>query len=204
MTTLLAYHNDPKIKANIMAQLQAHHDADEIVQGVYWTNGKGCAVGCIAETEENPHEACAEKCGGPLMLYILIDAVFEGLPNIKARAFPLKVMGAIEPGADLSRVGWKFQHWLLTDVTVNPGINHPLVKDAVKQCADALVPLTEGKPVDEYMMRAAALEAWSAENAARGVAGRAEVSAASAAKSAAWSASYELMADKLIDLIGEA
>ena len=41
-----AYHNDLTIKTSILAQIQMHHDADEIVKGQYWQDGKGCAVGC--------------------------------------------------------------------------------------------------------------------------------------------------------------
>jgi hypothetical protein len=43
---MLAYHSDPTIKTNILAQLQRHHDEDHLVKGQYWQNGKGCAVGC--------------------------------------------------------------------------------------------------------------------------------------------------------------
>lgn len=44
---LIAFHGDPKEKDAILAQLQLHHDADEIVHGVYWENGRGCAVGRV-------------------------------------------------------------------------------------------------------------------------------------------------------------
>ena len=72
------------------------------------------------------------------MLARLEDCIFEGLPNGKAMAWPIRFMEAVKPGADLSRVGWQFLHWVLTDKRVNPGIDHPLVKDAVRQCADVL------------------------------------------------------------------
>lgn len=38
--TMLAYHNDPTIKTNILAQLARHRAADELVQGyAYWSDG---------------------------------------------------------------------------------------------------------------------------------------------------------------------
>ena len=43
---MLSYHNDPKIKEEILKKLEEHYELDEIVQGFYWKNGKGCAVGC--------------------------------------------------------------------------------------------------------------------------------------------------------------
>ena len=45
-----AFHNDATIKSAIMAGLAVHRAADELVQGSYWENGKGCAVGCTLET----------------------------------------------------------------------------------------------------------------------------------------------------------
>jgi hypothetical protein len=171
-----AYHDNPAIKSSILDVLAEHRVADELVKGQYWENGKGCAVGCTVKSSD--HMAYETKFGIPVMLARFEDRIFEGLPNEKAMLWPERFMSAIKPGADLSLVGWKFQWWLLTDESVNPGINHPLVKEAVKLCADALYPLTKGQPVD--------------------------VSAASAAWSAAWSAesaAYEKMSDKLIELI---
>ena len=116
-------------------------------------------------------------------------------------------MSAVQPGTDLSCVGWKFLHWLLTNPKVNPSIDHPLVRGAIKQCADVLIPLTKGLPVDWSAESAERSAAWSAESAAS--------AARSAARSAAWSAesaesaaykmmesaAYKMMAGKLIVLI---
>jgi hypothetical protein len=43
---MLAYHNDPKIKAQYLRRVRAHEKMDEIIQGKYWERGRGCAVGC--------------------------------------------------------------------------------------------------------------------------------------------------------------
>lgn len=195
-----AYHGDPQIKADILAQLAAHREADELVKGQYWEDGKGCAVGCTLHSGD--HAEYEPRFGIPQMLAWLEDRIFEGLPNVEAQAWPEKFMAAIEPGADLSRVGWQFLHWLLTDETVNPGIADPSVKDAVKQCADVVLPLAEGDPADESAAwsaaRAAESAAWSAaESATWSAAG----AAWRAAESAAESAAYVRMADKLIGLL---
>ena len=193
---LVAYRSDPEIKANILAQLAAHRAADQIVKGQYWERGKGCAVGCTVHSDD--HMAYERRFGIPVVLARLEDTIFEGLPNERALDWPMRFMDAIKPGQDLSLVGWKFQHWLLTDEKVNPGINHPLVCEAVKACADVLAPLIKGNPVDgssawsaaESAARSAAWSAWSAaESAARSAARSAESawSARSAAESA-WSA----------------
>jgi hypothetical protein len=166
---ITAYHNDPAVKAAILAQLERHRLADEIIKGHYWENGKGCAVGCTIHSGR--HAEYEPRFGIPQMLARLEDFIFEGLANGEAKTWPERFMGAIRPGADLSLVGWTFLHWLITDEAVNPGINHPTVRDAVRQCADVLAPLTKGAAPDR--------------------------SAASAARSAA----YSKMSDKLIGLL---
>lgn len=215
MNTLTAYHGSQAKKDAILAQLQAHHDADEIIQGVGWEYGKGCAVGCTLHAYD--HAIYEGRFGIPQMLAELEDAIFESLPDEQAKEWPLRFMGAIEPGADLSRVGWKFLHWLITDETVSPGINDPSVAGAVRQCAEVLEPLTRGESVDRATARAASLEAravtrearvraaaWAAEAAVWWASEDAEAAAAWAAEAAADAAAeaaWSTMADKLIELI---
>ena len=225
---LIAYHNDPAQKAAILAQLAAHRAADELVKGQYWQYGKGCAIGCTLHSDD--HAEYEPRFGIPLMLARLEDVIFEGLPNGDAQAWPERFMGAIPLGADLSRVGWKLLRWLLTTPEVNPGIEHDLVRDAVRCCVDVLAPLCEGRPVDESAAMsaaesaeragrnaasAAASAAWNAANAARSAANAARSaarnaarnaarSAANAARSAARSAAWQKIADKLIVLVMEA
>lgn len=181
MKTLVAYHGAESEKSDILEQLRAHAKADEIVKGQYWESGKGCAVGCTIHSAL--HVKYESRFGIPQMLARLEDVIFEGLPNEQAKEWPIHFMSAITPGADLSCVGWQFLYWLLTDETVNPGINHPLVKGAVRQCADVLAPLIKGGQVDKSAAESAA---WSA------------------ARSAAESAAYVLMAAKLLALLREA
>jgi hypothetical protein len=193
---MLAYHSNPTIKADILAQLERHRRADALVQGYeYWEDGKGCAVGCTLHSGN--HMEYESRFGIPVMIARLEDCIFEGLPAEQARQWPERLMSAIEPGSDLSRVGWKFLHWLFTDEGVNPGITHPVVSGAIKQCADVLVPLTKGERVDESAAWSASWSAaWSAAasaawSAAASAAERAAWSAAaSAAERASWSAAW--------------
>ena len=210
---MLAFTGTSVTKPAILKQLRAHAKSDEIVKGQYWKAGKGCAVGCTIHGSN--HALYESHFGVPQMLARLEDCIFEGLPNAEAKKWPVRFMSAIQPGADLSRVGWQFLHWLLTDEKVNPGINHPLVCEAIRQCADVLAPLTKGKPTDKNAAEAAWSAADSAEAAADSAAWSAGGSAAwsawsaarSAAKSAeglaeaAKSAAYLLMAKKFITLI---
>lgn len=197
--TMLAYHNDPAIKAKLLADLQAHADADQLVKGQYWQNGKGCAVGCtlhsLGAVNTSSHAAYEKLLGIPQALARLEDRLFEGLPNADAMRWPMRFSAAIVPGADLSRVVWKFLHWLLTDGL--PPVDDAAVTAAIKQCADVLVPLTRGEPVDRAAARAAAYAARAAANAAAAAAAYAAARAAADAAPAAASGeeySYLLLA----------
>jgi len=181
---MLAYHSTPAIKSKLLADLQAHADADRLVKGQYWENGKGCAIGCtlhslgVARKSSN-HAEYETHLGIPQMLAHLEDKIFEGLPNADAMRWPMRFSAAINPGADLSRVGWQWLHWLLTDGL--PRLNNAAVNAAIKQSTDVLLPLTRGEPVD----RAAACAAGTAAGTAASAAARAAVGAARAAARAA-------------------
>ena len=224
---MLAYHNDPQIKADILAQLERHRAADELVKGQYWEDGKGCAVACTIHSSD--HAEYEVRFGIPQMLARLEDRIFEGLPDDPSQEWPIRFMSSIEPGQDLSLVGWQFLHRLLTDPTLNPGIADKNVTDEVRACADVIEPLTRGEDIDqaaaESAERAAVSAAANAEsaagisaartaanvakaaartaaNAAWSAAERAAVSAAIvAASSSAASAAYVRQADLLIELI---
>ncbi len=189
--TLVAFHGSADEKANIISVLAAHRAADSLVQGYgYWRDGKGCAVGCTIQSGK--HIEYEARFGIPVHLARLEDAIFEGLPTNLAKQWPERFMSAIAPGADLSLVHWKLLHWLLTTTSINPGIEHPIVRDAVKQCAELIQILADGGIVAESAARSAARSAVESAVSAAESAARSAVSAAwsavSAAESAAWSA----------------
>jgi hypothetical protein len=176
---MLSYHSDPALKARYLARVEGHAAADEIIKGRYWEAGKGCAVGCTVHGAS--HDDYERELGIPGMLAWLEDVIFEGLPNRRAKDWPLAFLSAIDPGKDLSRVGWQFLHWLLTERDLAEFEQSP-VGVAVRQCADVLAPLARGEAVDRSAaegaagMARSALEwatdksanaAWAAESAAR-------------------------------------
>ncbi len=112
---LRAYHGDPALRARTLAQMQAHHDADEIVQGTYWGRGRGCAVGCLTHDPHGGHALYPVRWGIPELLARLEDRIFEGLSAEEARAWPIAFLGAIPLGADLSLVWPRFALAILTD-----------------------------------------------------------------------------------------
>ena len=43
---LLAFHGNAELKEKILMQLKAHKAADQLIHGTYWSEGRGCAIGC--------------------------------------------------------------------------------------------------------------------------------------------------------------
>src|SRR6266571_816570 len=191
-----AFYNDPKIQKKYIDRVRAHQKADEIIQGKYWENGKGCAVGCIVEKPVNAHQALEKELQIPQMLGHLADRIFEGLTVEEAKKFPLRFIKAISLGSDLSKVGYKFQVWLLVDK--HNGIiqwANEETKKIIIEIAELHKALADGKKIDCSAAESAAESAWSAAESAAGSAaesaesaGSAAESAGSAAKSAAGSA----------------
>jgi hypothetical protein len=152
---MLSYHSDPAVKSKYLARLEGHAEADEIIKGQYWEAGKGCAVGCTVHGAS--HDDYERTLGIPRMLAWLEDVIFEGLPNRRAKTWPHEFLSSIEPGKDLSRVGWQFLHWLLTERN-EAETDFPA---GVRQCAAVLVPLANGQAVDKAAAADAAAMAWA-------------------------------------------
>ena len=181
-----AYLNDVSIKAKYLDRVRAHAAADEIIHGKYWEDGKGCAVGCTIHSGN--HLDYESKLGIPVMLARLEDRLFEGQSNGCSKEFPERFLLAAKVGAYLSRVGWKFLYWLLTEELA--GRDDLQVAAQIKRCADVLVPLTKGEPADKEEARKAADAA-------------ADAAYAAGAYAAAEQKCYERMAEKLLELMAE-
>jgi hypothetical protein len=223
---MLSFHSDPSVKSNYLARVAGHADADEIVKGRYWENGKGCAVGCTIHGEV--HESFERELGVPRMLAWLEDVIFEGLPNRLAKTWPERFLSSIAPGRDLSPIGWRFLHWLLTESGLSE-FDHVLIEAAVARCAETLIPLIDRRLVDvsaaEHAATAArtAMEivlriddlpeavAWSVESAALAAesaalsgfdpTASAERAVTATSSAIAGSKDYITMSEKLLELL---
>ena len=105
-------------KATAVALATAHRAADDFIQGTFWEEGvaydqdwtgfKGCAVGCLTHTQDDPHQRLGDYYGIPRALAHLVDDVFEALSDDDCKGFPLAFIKAIPVGADLRPVAAKF------------------------------------------------------------------------------------------------
>jgi hypothetical protein len=206
---LIAFHGDAKIKEEYLARVRAHRAADQIVKGIYWEHGKGCAVGCTVHSGN--HAAYETELGIPRILARIEDGIFESLPNGEALAWPEQFLSAINPGADLSMVWPRFAIWLMTDP--KHGVLQYAKSDACKKAIQdvangyALIVNGKAKGIDWQKLRAAAAAAYAA--AAAAYAAYAAAAAAAAAYAAAYAAAARnkhrtAQAKKLVEFLSEA
>ena len=205
-----AFHGQQAIKDNVLIQLQAHYEADEIIKGRYWENGKGCAVGCTIHSSD--HSEYEPRFGIPQILARLEDGIFENLPNDLAKKWPIRFIKAIKPGADLSTAWPKFAVFLLIDSQhgVLQYAQTDEQKSAIQKVADLysesnrLIMSREWRNAADYAARAAdyaaAYAARAAACAARAAACAARaVDAARAADAAARAAACAARAARAAD-----
>ena len=192
---------DSEMASTVMAELKYHHDNDQIIKGVYWEKGKGCAVGCLLKSGR--HIEYEVKFGIPVLLARLEDTLFEGLESKASKLWPQRFMGAALAVGEsreermklLTQVGWQFFHWMVADElpksVIGEGKVFEDVRESIAQVAETLKPLADGRKVD-------AAELARVSKAAHAAA--ADAHAAHAANYAA-AVAYRCMADKLIELI---
>jgi len=178
-----AFHGDQKIKDNLILQLQKHYESDEIIKGVYWQHGKGCAVGCTIHS--NAHKEYETQYGIPEALAYLEDTIFENLPDDLAKEWPLKFIKSINVGSDLSRIWPEFAIWLLSDEKygVLQYAETEEQKSAIQKVID-LYSITDRSTSIEEWKTAARAAAWAVEGAAWAVEGAAWAAAWAAARAA--------------------
>lgn len=115
--TILAWHNEPSLKAAAMERLREHRRLDEIAQGVYWNNGKGCHLGCLSHSNNKSHEVTEKLFGLPLRVCHWLEVIFEGLPLDDSAEWVVSSSDAIPVGADLSLCHHALTAWLLDEST---------------------------------------------------------------------------------------
>jgi hypothetical protein len=164
---MIVLQENPHLAGLVRERLERHYAADEIIKGVYWQEGKGCAVGCITESNEPYSSPIWNDIGIGLFLPKLCDTIFEGLPDKLAKEFPIRFWTAIESakGKDLGLVHWKFLHWLLSD-ELRQYHDHEIVGESIVDVMNGIELLAIGKSWANAVAYAAANAAYAAARAA--------------------------------------
>ena len=195
-------------KEDLLASLAANREADRLIQGEYWNDGKGCAVGCTLHDyrpgEEADHTLYEPLFGWSQRLARLEDRIFEGLPAKQAIGWPERLTRAVAVGCDTDRAVDHWMLWLLS----NEG--SPLAQwqeeAPVFNAANLYRRRLDGDEPDQGEWDAARDAARAAaEAAARAAAGDAARDAArAAAGDAAWAAAWAAAGAAAGDAAGDA
>ena len=180
------FHGDKKIKAKYLKRLKAHAKADEIIQGIGWKNGKGCAVGCTLENYK--HRQYEVELGIPEWLAYLEDRIFEGLQKEDAMKFPVQFLSAVPVGiADdaMYKLRCDLDYQRLSILLKEQTKLYPDDDFGVNKALKEVMRLNQEYVDPEHEDWSSA---WSAESAVRSSARSAESAARSSVRSSAWSA----------------
>ena len=189
---MLAYHNDPAVKAKYTQRFAAHRAADEVIQGTGFDNGRGCFVGCTLDNYN--HSRFPAELGWPEWLAHLADTIFEGIPKAEAPSFGTDLLEAVKVGVNLEPVRSRF---LLTVQRRNLARIADDTAEYVPACRAAVQNVIE-------LLEADVAADSAAESAARSAADSAADSVTwSAVRSAARSAEYKTQRDDLLAIIRE-
>ncbi|MGH7744295.1 MAG: hypothetical protein ACREQ5_05665, partial [Candidatus Dormibacteria bacterium] len=94
-----AWHGEPKLKESALVRILEHRALDQIVQGVYWKNSRGCQLGCLTHEGEDSHK-CAERLFGiEERVGYWLEQVFESLPADLAPQWVIDSIESIPVGA---------------------------------------------------------------------------------------------------------
>ena len=185
---LQAFFNDPKIKQKYLKQIQQHYKLDEIVHGIYWENGRGCAVGCLIH--DSDHKRFETELGLPEWLAHLIDFLFENLSNGKAKEFPVQFIKSVNVGANYDIMYNEFVLFLLQEICKLDKEQYPDISKTISTIINyhkEIVDTNDLDAVSDSDWSTAWSAAWSA--------------AWSTAWSAARSAAIEKISEKLLELL---
>ena len=192
---MIAYHNDPDLKARFVSALKWHRAQDMIAAGSYHNREHNtfCAVGCSIHSLDpkaelfDDHAAYERLIGVPQMLARLQDGIFEGLPDEGRPGFVVAFGKSIPVGADLSLVGWQFLDRMLRRAFARIDADDP-VHIGCAAALDIVSQKSRAEQVAESAAYNAAASAASAADSAADSAARAAARAADSAASAAGAA----------------
>lgn len=226
---MLSFHNDPKVKEKYLNRVKKNRELYNIIQGIGWKNGKGCAVGCTLESYD--HSRYPIELGLPEWLARLEDRIFEKLPKEEAMLWPEKFLESIPVGVNVEEVRHKLAIIRMDNLIniqneflqKNPNLSSIFIKvisfiNLVKNCHELEL---NKQYCDWSAAKAAAWAAvwsedfaawaaswsseWSAESAESAIWSSAESAENSTARAAEWSvassAAWKKEADNLIELL---
>ena len=184
-------------------RMETHIEADELVCGTGFEDGKGCFIGCTFDRYD--HEYAALSTGVPEWLWYLADELHESMSRSVDRGdMALKLLHGFEKCEDFDALERAIHIYIqrqnierVTALEIDAALKSEVLAaiDAVISCHEAALPVDA--PDWAAARSAAALAGRSAQVSVTSEAGSAEWSAALAAWSAEWSAALEASSAEL-------
>lgn len=112
---IIAWHGEQQLKDKALERLREHRRLDRIAQGKYWTDGRGCLLGCLTHREHKVHESAERLFGIAQRIGYWLEWVFEGLCPEDCEWWVIASAEAIPAGADLSQCHNHLCLWLLRE-----------------------------------------------------------------------------------------
>jgi hypothetical protein len=106
------FHNNPNLKAELLAEGQRHLDADMLRQGKGYENSDnghfvGCTIGCYGPEGKSvvaKRQWLLDRFGLPLRLTAIVDPLFEQLPSKASAAWHIGWVEATPVGVEHSKI----------------------------------------------------------------------------------------------------
>jgi len=175
-------------------RMKAHIEADELVCGTGFEDGKGCFIGCTFDRYD--HEHAALSTGVPEWLWYLADELHESMSRSVDRGdMALKLLHGFEKCEDFDALERAIHIYIqrqnierVTALEIDAALKSEVLAaiDAVISCHEAALPFDA--PEWSAARSAAEAASTSAQVSVTSEAGSAEWAAALAASSAKWSA----------------
>ena len=172
-------------------RMKAHIEADELVCGTGFEDGKGCFIGCTFDRYD--HEHAALSTGVPEWLWYLADELHESMSRSVDRGdMALKLLHGFEKCEDFDALERAIHIYIqrqnierVTALEIDAALKSEVLAaiDAVISCHEAALPV--GAPEWAAARSAAEAASTSAQVSVTSEAGSAKWSAALAARSAA-------------------
>ncbi len=180
-----AYFGQQHIKEKYIKRMEDHIAADELIRGVGFQDGKGCAVGCILNAFN--HKAFEDELGIPEWLARILDTLHENTSDTIWPTFSLRFLQAVQPGMELEQVKAPFLLFVLKrchDLVLRLDIDEGLKKQVIDVISRSSA-LYEGAPAADAAWAARAV-AKAARDAARAAEDAAEAVAKDATGRTPW------------------
>ena len=198
-----AFHGSQQIKDKYVNRMQQHIDADELIKGEGWSNGKGCAVGCTLNSYN--HKLYETEIGVPEWVAHLNDVLHENTSDEIWPTLQLRFLKSVKPGITFNEIKKNINIFVqrrnldrVNKLNISFELKNEIIT-AIEKVIDFLVTESAAESAAGSAVQwATELNAESAAESARYAAESARYAAESAAESAA---EYDVIANEFIRLI---